>query len=174
MLKLLVALAIAVPALAFNGGHCPPVGPLLPPPTIAAKFDPGKLSSNLESMLKRPAFKWNTSTTSFSVGLTSTNGTFFEFHHTADIRDKTGVKTVDGNSVYRIMSVTKLFNVLTLMLNAPPGGLDTPITKYIPELNGVKDYESITLRMLASQSGGVPRDGIVPWRSYRLATRNSS
>lgn len=65
---------------------------------------------------------------------------------------------VDADTTYRIMSITKVFNVLTLMLNAPYS-LDTPITKYIPELQRSKDYADVTLRMLTDQSAGVPRDG---------------
>ena len=151
MLKLILLAPLALAA------HCPPTGPLLPPPSIPSAYDPG-LHHKLDALVKNSSNSWNSSTNSFSVALTSTNGTFFEYHYTAPVRGEGGVTKIDGNTAYRIMSITKVFNVLTLMLNAPYS-LDTSITKYVPELAGNKDYQDVTLRMLADQSAGVPRDG---------------
>ncbi|UNI20476.1 hypothetical protein JDV02_006557 [Purpureocillium takamizusanense] len=108
-------------------------------------------------MLKAPATKWNVST-SFSVQLTSVDATLFEYHHTASVRNATGVTKVDSDTVYRVMSVTKTFNVLALLLNAPHK-LDTLIGEYVPELKGYEPYKEVTLRMLASQMAGVPKNG---------------
>ncbi|KAJ6444019.1 beta-lactamase [Purpureocillium lavendulum] len=137
------------------GGNCPPAGPVLPPPKYPAKFDPQKLSSKIDSLLKSPKTTWNVSTTSFSVELTSTDATLFEYHHTAAVKNASGVKTVDTDTVYRIMSVTKTVNVLALLLNAAHK-LDTPIGDYVEELRGFAPYKDVTLRMLASQMAGVP------------------
>lgn len=140
------------------GGHCPPTGPVLPPPKYPAKFDPTNLSSQLNMILSSSDTKWNVSTTSFSVQLTSTDATVFEYHHTAPFRNSRGVAKVDGDTVYRICSITKTFNVLALLLNAPEK-LDMPIGTYISELRDFEPYKDITLRMLTSQMSGVPRDG---------------
>lgn len=144
--------------LALTGGHCPPTGPVLPPPIIAAKLDPLHLSQKLDSIIQDGTVPWNVSTTSFSIELTSSDHSFFEYHHTATIRDPRGTKKVTSDTVYRVGSITKVFNVLPLLLSAPEN-LDTPVARYVPELKGIQEYEEITLRMLASQIAGVPRDG---------------
>ena len=151
-------IATALLAAATLAAHCPPMGPVLPPPTIPDSYDLYTLRNSLNSLINNGSRSWNASTNSFSVMLTSAKSTFFEFHHAAKVRDQTGVKTVNGDAVYRVMSVTKIFNVLSLLLTNPYG-LDTPIARYIPELHGIKNYEDVTLRMLASQASGVPRDG---------------
>lgn len=159
MISLFLPLLIGLPSvLATSGGHCPPTGPVLPPPEIPAKLDIPKLNSQLEILVQNASKAFNTTVNSFSVALTSNNGTFYQYHHTAPIRDPAGVKKVDGDTVYRVCSVTKTFNVLTLLLHAGHL-LDTSVTKYIPELMGNKVYEDITLRMLSSQLSGVPRSG---------------
>ncbi|KAL3954951.1 hypothetical protein ACCO45_010514 [Purpureocillium lilacinum] len=149
----------AAAALATTiGGRCPPTGPVLPPPKYPTKLDPQRLSSKIDALVKSPDTKWNVSTTSFSVQLTSADATLFEYHHTAAIKNASGVKTVDSDTVYRVMSVTKTVNVLALLLNAPHK-LDTPIGDYVEELRGFEPYKDVTLRMLASQMAGVPNKG---------------
>lgn len=64
---------------------------------------------------------------------------------------------VDGDSQYRIASITKVFTTLGLLYQHDAGNvsLDTTIDKYIPELqepdNGDIPWKDITLRILASQ-----------------------
>ncbi|KAK5992288.1 Beta-lactamase-like protein [Cladobotryum mycophilum] len=159
-MKLPSLVAFALPGvLAATGGRCPPTGAVLPPPHIPSSFNTPGLRPKLDSLRNNTALGWNLTTTSFSVTLTSENETFFEYHHTAPVRSQRGgVSKVDGDTVYRIMSVTKVFNVLALLLTAPRN-LDDPISKYVPELDGVEEYEDITLRMLAGQLSGVPRNG---------------
>lgn len=159
MIKTFLPLLVGLPCvLAIAGGHCPPTGPVLPPPEIPAKVVIPKLNSQLDSFVHNASKTFNTTVHSFSVAITSNNATFYQYHHTAPIRDPSGVKKVDGDTVYRVCSVTKTFNVLTLMLHAGHL-LDTSVTKYVPELVGNQMYEDITLRMLSSQLSGVPRDG---------------
>jgi CubicO group peptidase (beta-lactamase class C family) len=101
---------------------------------------------------------WNASTNSFSVKVTSKEETLVSFHHTADNLNKTGVGKVTSSSIYRVASVTKIFTVLALLLQENLN-LDDPASKYVPELAKIDHYKDITLRMLASQLGGVPREG---------------
>ncbi|KAI9658643.1 MAG: hypothetical protein M1821_002203 [Bathelium mastoideum] len=95
-----------------------------------------------------------------------------------------GGKVVDGSTVYRIASCTKVFTVLALLLQEGVNW-DDPVTKWIPELRwdrsesvpgeGIEDlggagqgedqtimnhvqWDSITLRSLASQLSGLARD----------------
>lgn len=154
-MKYWYSLLVLQPVLA---AHCPPTGALLPPPSLASLPNSAGLHDKLNALLTSKTTSWNTSTNSFSVTLTSANDTIFEHHYTAPVRGEGGVASVDSDTTYRIMSITKVFNTLTLMLHAPYS-LDTPITKYIPELQGSKEYADVTLRMLTDQSAGVPRDG---------------
>lgn len=99
---------------------------------------------------------------SFSVAVSSESETLWDTFHTARTPNKTrpGVKHVDGDSLYRIASITKTFTVLGLLYQHQAGRLelDAPISKYIPELRGQIPWNEITLRALASQLSGIPRD----------------
>lgn len=107
--------------------------------------------------------------TSFSIEVTSSKRTLYSQHHTARDRgeDPRGVSTVDGDSVYRIASVTKLFTVLGVLYQHAAGNLslDDPVGMYLEALDGEHEekqkghlpWHSITIRSLASQLSGIPR-----------------
>lgn len=137
---------------------CPPSGPVLPVPPIPSNLDPSDLSSRIDEMIHGSAASWNISTTSFSVEITSPNETFFRYHHTTEVRHENGTDKVDTDIVYRVASVTKAFNVLTLVLNAR-NELDSPISQFIPELEGAEIYADVTLKILTGSLSGVARDG---------------
>lgn len=78
-----------------------------------------------------------------------------------------GAKTVDETSRYRIASITKVFTVLGILQQHAAGNLslEDTIDKYIPELVSGKNakvgsipWSHITIRSLASQISGIPRD----------------
>jgi CubicO group peptidase (beta-lactamase class C family) len=91
-------------------------------------------------------------------------------HHVGKLRsnDSSDTRTVNGDSIYRIGSITKakssfvlsyqqVIVVLEILLLQEKGKLsldDSPL-KYIPELNISQD---ITLEMLATQMSGLGRD----------------
>ena len=69
----------------------------------------------------------------------------------------------DGNTVYRIGSVTKIFTVLLvykLYEDGLIGSLDDPLKKYIPEFSIRNPFtkDDITLRQIVSQMSGLPRE----------------
>lgn len=107
-------------------------------------------------------------TTSYSVAVTSSKETLFDFHRTAPVRDdsRPGAPVINGSSCYRIASCTKPFTVLALLQQHKAGAiasLDDPINKYIsalddPDQTGKLPWKDITLRTLASQLSGIPRD----------------
>jgi len=149
---------LVFPLLAVQvAGHCPPTGPVLPPPTIPTDFKSAGLSSSLD-LLAKGTDRFNSTTTSFSFSVTSPDSTFFEFHHTAPSKNASGVKQVDKDTVYRVASNTKMYMTLAVLL-AFSNNLDDPIGKYIPELAASKDYEDVTPRLLAAHLAGVPRNG---------------
>ncbi|KAK3308404.1 beta-lactamase/transpeptidase-like protein [Chaetomium strumarium] len=75
--------------------------------------------------------------------------------------NSTGVSKVDGNTVFRIGSVTKIFTVLTFLATVGDGIWNDPITKHLPEIEEISrnasgnpilttDWESITVGSLAN------------------------
>jgi CubicO group peptidase (beta-lactamase class C family) len=108
---------------------------------------------------------WNSTINSFSVMATSAEETFFTYHHTAPMNNESSVQNVDGNTVYAIASITKVFTVLAVWLEGRMN-LDDPIGKYVQELNN-SDWEDVTLRLLTSQIAAVPRNGMLPRISAR-------
>lgn len=101
-------------------------------------------------------------TSSFSIELTSNTQTLWSHFHTAKKQNETrpGDRNVDRNSVYRIASITKVFTTLAIFYAVEAGKLhlDDPISKYVPELAGEIPWNDITLRILASQLSGIPRE----------------
>lgn len=148
-----VASTSLIALLPLAQAYCPPTGPVLPPPSLSKC--PGNLTSGLRSALGDISEK---TTATFSVQITSKDKTFFEYHHAGSGLANVSATDIDGDSLYRLASVTKLFTVFSLLLQEGVN-LDEPAAKYVAELDNVPGYEQTTLRMLASQLGGVPRDG---------------
>lgn len=111
----------------------------------------------------------------FSVGTFSIHdpeaAKALQYHHTGpDVKSSNaGVKQVDGDSVYRAASITKLFTVYLTLIKIGSGYWDRPITDFIPELAAfanrtaadplhVVDWKGVTLGALAGQIAGIPRD----------------
>lgn len=154
-------LALAVlPFVTCLDLYCPPTGPVLPPPVLSkpASFDVGPLTDALTQLVNDPDAPFDTSINSFSLTVTTLEDDIFQFHHTAEKKSDAGVSVVDGDTIYRIASVTKLFTTLSLLLQE---GLDIDdfVWQHVPELAGLNQFEDITLRMLASHLSGVIRDG---------------
>jgi CubicO group peptidase (beta-lactamase class C family) len=112
----------------------------------------------------------------FSVGMFSLNdprAIELQFHYTSpEIANSTnGTHEVDGDSIYRIASVTKVFTVLAGLLELTPNDWERPLTDIYPILadfaqrypgedspTDIVEWDQITLSSLASQISGVPRD----------------
>ncbi|KAI1175651.1 beta-lactamase/transpeptidase-like protein [Nemania sp. FL0916] len=83
----------------------------------------------------------------------------------------TGVRTIDGDTVFRIGSLTKIFTMLTFLAEVGDASWNEPIAKYIPEVAALMedgadtshslttpDWGAITIGSLASQISGLMRD----------------
>jgi CubicO group peptidase (beta-lactamase class C family) len=156
----MIPISIAILILPSAFALCPPSGPVLPPPQVPTSVDLSSLKATLNKISNGQLPKINATTNSFSVQITDADGTFFDHHHTAPLRNSSGVEEVDGNTIYRIASVTKVFTVLAALLESGLN-LEDPIGKYVPELKG-SPWESVSLRLLTSQLSALPRDGMVP------------
>lgn len=91
--------------------------------------------------------------------MTSGDATLWTKYHSAQQHDehRPGVIHIDGDSQYRIASISKVFTTLGLLYQHAAGklSLDDPVDKYIAELKesdkGEVPWKDITLRILASQ-----------------------
>jgi CubicO group peptidase (beta-lactamase class C family) len=116
---------------------------------------------NISASIKKLISQREFDTSSFSIEITTSEKTLWTLHHTAREKDaaRPGVKEVDGDSVYRMASVTKAFTTLAIIKQHIAGNLslDDPINRYL-ELEGDIPWKDITLRTTASQLSGVPRE----------------
>ena len=106
-------------------------------------------------------------TSSYSIEVTSSESTLWSTFHTAKDKNLTrpGVEQVDETSRYRIASITKVFTVLGILQQHAAGNLslDDTIDKHVSDLVSSHRktsiaWDKITLRSLASQLSGIPRD----------------
>lgn len=163
MLRALTPLLAASVAAAV----CLDASPAFPVPQWRGDAD--SLAANLDALqteLARFAAEQKYDASSFSVEITSSTSSIWSYHHTAAKRNgsRPGVERVDGDSLYRIASITKVFTVLGLLYQHEAGALDLdrPISDYISDFAGPDagelPWKDITLRALASQLSGIPRD----------------
>lgn len=107
----------------------------------------------------------------FSIGLFSLNdpsASKQQYHYTSpEIQASTGIRKVDGDSIYRTASITKVFTVLAGLLNLKSTDWERSVADIFPELGAwAKKYSNdptsaiqwndVTLSNLAAQIAGVP------------------
>ena len=121
-----------------------------------------EIQHKLESLVANETFD----TTAFSIEITSSKQTLWSSFHTAKEQDslRPGADVVNGNSAYRVASITKTFTTLGILQQHAAGrlNLDDSIDTYLTKLKGPQSgsipWKDITLRSLASQLSGLPRD----------------
>jgi hypothetical protein len=163
--------------------NCPPLGPVFPKPSSSVlSSSPAILAAiaNLtETFTARDADdSTGAYSTSYSIefwSATDPNSVpIWSWHHTApnlthSMRNTTGVRTVDKDSVYRLGSLTKIFTIYTWLVQDGDVRWNEAITKYVPELAAVAnkseadavanvDWNDVTIGALASQMAGIVRD----------------
>ncbi|KFY71517.1 hypothetical protein V499_08288 [Pseudogymnoascus sp. VKM F-103] len=115
------------------------------------------ITASLDRLIAQPEFD----TSSFSIEVTTSTHSLWELHHTARDKDpeRLGAEKVTGESVYRVASITKAFTALAIIQQHVAGNLsiDDTIDQYL-DLGGDIQWSDITLRTVASQLSGIPRD----------------
>lgn len=163
MKSLTVFCSLAALHLRSINAACYDPSPVFPPPTfhcgdseLLEAFN--RIQDSLTSLVSAP--KYNAS--SYSVQVTSTQSTLWSTYHTANEKNSTrpGAVEVKGDSAFRIASITKTFTTLALLQLHEAGkiALDDAVNKYLPGLEGDLPWDDITIRILASQLSGIPRD----------------
>ncbi|KAK4646842.1 hypothetical protein QC761_0046940 [Podospora bellae-mahoneyi] len=110
--------------------HCPPLGPVLPPPTHASS-SPAVASSvsTLQRFLDVYTAQFNHSAVAIGLNSIHEKDYILEYAYSPPNRNARGVQEVNSDSVFRIASVSKIFPVLGL-LRLHGVSLDDPVTKY--------------------------------------------
>ncbi|KAH3951377.1 hypothetical protein HBH98_097380 [Parastagonospora nodorum] len=143
---------------------CPFLGPVFPAPKSLSAKNP--IFATLRSTIESALTSGNTShgpvnandTYSIQIFSRSDKGVpLLDFHHRGT--DVQGNSTVNGNSIYRIASTTKLLTVYLLLLQAGDAILNDPVVKYLPELKGKGEWDDITVGALAGYMGGIVGEG---------------
>lgn len=141
---------------------CPFLGPVFPAPkSLSNSTSFQSALTKLQASIDTAFSTGNTShgpvnpndTYSIQIFSTSTKKPLLGYHR-AGI-DLVGNRTVDGDSIYRIASTTKLFTVYLLLLKVGDGIFNDPVPKYLPELAGIQNWDEITVGALAGYMGGI-------------------
>ncbi|KAF2030564.1 beta-lactamase/transpeptidase-like protein [Setomelanomma holmii] len=173
-------LAFTNPLHVLASPNCPLEGPEFPPPQKLASHPIWQAAlTNFSSVFDFIDASNITGIDrfSYSIQIFSTNPgdpILWERHRTAkDLpADTAGVTSVDGNPVYRIGSVSKIFAVLAFLAEVGDVYWNQPITRVIPELavlagranasnfDAVREtaWNDITIGSLAAQISGLQRD----------------
>jgi CubicO group peptidase (beta-lactamase class C family) len=149
-----ISLSLISPALA----NCQPELAFLPPnltaDSLKSTFD--GIQATIDGLASKGFFN----KTSFSLQISSSSQDLFSLFRAADTPAVTGTKTVDGSSVYRVASNTKLFTSLGILRQEAEGklSLDHPVSRYVSGLpkSGAINWSKITIRNLLSHLGGIP------------------
>lgn len=176
--RVLLGTLIAHLPLSHAKSNCPLYGPLFPHPTNLGQ-DAGikGVAAILDNVFIQHIDGDNsTGSENFSYAVEVFSGSedkpLWSHYWTAPnlkTLNSTGVSKVDTNTVFRIGSVTKIFNVLAFLAAVGDGIWNDPVTKYLPELEEIAskaaggpiystDWEAITVGSLASQMSGLIRD----------------
>jgi CubicO group peptidase (beta-lactamase class C family) len=166
-------------SLAWN---CPLYGPTFPTLQNPAKSDIiQEVIANLTALFDAIDADHSTGTgnNSYALNIFSTNDaypTLFEHYYTSPTlknQSSPGVTKVDGDTVFRLGSVTKIFTILTWLSEAGDSYFLDPITKHVPELAALAanssgnsitsvSWDDITIGELASQMSGISNDSKLP------------
>ncbi|TVY40923.1 Beta-lactamase-like protein [Lachnellula subtilissima] len=156
--------------------NCPLLGPVFPKPrNITTNSVMQAAFANFTSFLQGRDAAIEGQMNSYSLEVFSADDqdtSAFTWYHTATNLpsfNSTGVTEVDGDSVYRIGSLTKLFSMYTFLIEAGDYYWNAPITDFVSELQVIAanksgnaltkvSWNDITIGALASHLAGLSSD----------------
>ncbi|KAK2799171.1 hypothetical protein FQN50_008560 [Emmonsiellopsis sp. PD_5] len=170
MLGYLVPYSLTILSLsnALYAQECPLIGPAFPAPRALSSSSAwntaiSDFESNLNDLLAQPDSLLDSNTTSFSLNIFSAHedDLLYEYHY-----DAPGLKgsiaegqKLDGDTVYRIGSISKAMTVYAFLAEAGFKYFDEPVAKFIPEI--AKAIE---------ENGDNPDDTLFPQWDYQSDT----
>ncbi|KAL4884926.1 beta-lactamase/transpeptidase-like protein [Aspergillus karnatakaensis] len=191
--------SLALTPLCLSGALANFLGPPLPAPRDLSSQNSKVAGAwkNLTTKLEGSLHGHSNSTLAglkdltFSIGLFSSrdaNAGKLQYHHAApEIRNASvGTRKIDGDSIYRVASVSKLFTVYAGLIALDQADWERPLSEVFPEFTqtlressdsteSVYDtqWDEITPWALASQLGGVSQYG-APWFNDYLINEKAS
>ncbi|KAL9960126.1 hypothetical protein ACROYT_G033535, partial [Oculina patagonica] len=140
---------------------CPRL-PTIRPLPIPLPSELADVLNHLDSILTEMVDK-NTSLPAISANILYRDSVLWGGHRGSKLYPTGDNTKPDGDTVYRIGSVTKIFPVLLvykLYEDGMIGSIDDPLSKYVPEFSIRNPFsrDNITLRQIASQMSGLPRE----------------
>ncbi|KAJ4993117.1 hypothetical protein SVAN01_01469 [Stagonosporopsis vannaccii] len=141
---------------------CPMLGPVFPVPTelpsaVAFQNSLKTLQANIDEAFTTGNTSYGpinpTDTYSIQIFSTRSEELLLDYHHHGS--NVLGNRTVDGDSIYRIASTSKVITVYLLLLEAGDAVFAEKVTKYLPELAGVQNWDDITVGALAGYLGDI-------------------
>jgi CubicO group peptidase (beta-lactamase class C family) len=154
---------------------CPIYGPVFPPSKdLSASLTWHDAASKIKAALDDAFASGNTShgpvssNDTYSVQIFSKQDTLFEYYNDGSSLAASGGcgSELDGNSVYRVGSISKLYAVYLLLVVAGDRVFSDPVVKYLPDLKDVAYWDEVTVGALAGQVGGVVADRKCQLRSF--------
>ena len=151
---------------AAAAGFCPFLGPVFPLPKSLStntlfRTSLTKLEATIQDAFSRgttPHGPLNPNDTySIQIFSTASATPLLDLHHRGT--ELVGTSTVNGDSIYRIASATKVVTVYLLLLQAGDGVFSDMVTKHVPELAEKGDWDTITVGALAGYMAGIVSDG---------------
>lgn len=159
--NILPLLLLCLYLVTYVRSACEPETPF-PPPVLSTQSLQDTFTS-VHSSLNESIAQGIFNTTSFSLEISSSQKTLFSLYHASNTPNAEGTTLVDGSSVYRIASNTKVFTALAILQQQSKGALslDDAVIKYVPDLlqNATSSriaWETITLRTLMAHLSGIP------------------
>jgi CubicO group peptidase (beta-lactamase class C family) len=154
--------------VALTAAACHHQSPAFPPPDYSQTSSPELLEAfgHIQASLSALMVDEHLATSSYSIEVTSKQSTLWSSFHTATETDpkRPGAARVAGDSAYRIASITKVFTVRGILEQhaAENLSLDDSVDQYVEGLDSHSHepipWKDMTLRSLASQLSGLPRD----------------
>ncbi|KAF4980692.1 hypothetical protein FZEAL_3360 [Fusarium zealandicum] len=168
----------AIGSLAARGGHCPPLGPVLPAPVHPSTHPSVEAAvAALQQNLESTTASYNGSGLAVGVKSIHEKKLMLEFAYTPPTLDPRGKESVDSDTVFRLASLSKVFPVLAI-LKLNKVSLDDAVTKFLPQLRALNkqaraqnsvwtvDWDDVTVGALASHLGGFGADMITDIQPY--------
>lgn len=138
-------------------GHCPPLGPVLPAPT-SPSTSPSVQAAVVDITQYFSALTSSFLDTAASVSVTSIHEAvkILDLHHTPQVSQAGSTSLVNGDTVYRMGSISKVLTTLGILQAGVR--MDDPITNYLPELQALEatdgfsiNWKDVTVGALASR-----------------------
>ncbi|KAF2465002.1 beta-lactamase/transpeptidase-like protein [Lindgomyces ingoldianus] len=180
-----LTLLLSVP---FASCSCPLYGPVFPIPTNLANSN--VTQEALQTLTEAISTSFDAGNSSYGpvdstaayaiqvFSLDSETALWEYYHDGITLSNTTGVQKLDGDSIFRIGSISKLITVYLILTELGDSIWSDPVTKHIPELrNRTKslgdsvnyvNWDQITMGALAGHVAGLPRDFIDLFGLYAI------